>query len=137
MTLYIIGHTFNYEMEKLCSLFFPHERIKVETADIGFEPLEDFFVLTSLSENQIYTKIHAFDNALEKITPFFCTDEKEIERLMAVDLFEIFVKLLTFTPRWGILTGVRPIKLFRRLEKEEGSTEKACEYFKNKLLVSD
>ena len=38
-------------------------------------------------------------------------------------------------PFLGILTGVRPIKLLRRLTQEAGEAE-AADYFREKLLVS-
>lgn len=133
MNLYIVGHKFNYEMENLCRLFFPHEKIKVEEKEASFEPMDDFYVLTVLENSEIYTKIYAFERSFEKRTTLLTDDNKENEREMAVALFNCFVRLTSFTPRWGILTGVRPIKLFRRLQNDGESTSKACEYFKNKL----
>ena len=61
--------------------------------------------------------------------------EKECERELAVLLFTLLTKLTQITPTWGILTGVRPIKLMRRLTSELGETG-AKAYFRDKLLVS-
>jgi len=51
-------------------------------------------------------------------------------------LYHLLVKLLGFTHGWGLITGVRPVKLLRRLTREMGS-EGALAYFRDKLLVSD
>lgn len=55
---------------------------------------------------------------------------------MAILLYRLLSEYTGLTPLWGILTGVRPIKLFRRLRETMGE-EGAKEYFKQKLLVSE
>lgn len=65
--------------------------------------------------------------------------EKECERELAVLLFTLLTKLTQITPTWGILTGVRPIKLMRRLTSELEKlaqkliSETNCWYLKIKL----
>ena len=55
---------------------------------------------------------------------------------MAICLYNLLTAYTGMTPSWGILTGVRPIKLFRKLTEQYG-LEHTKEYFKNSLLVSD
>lgn len=61
--------------------------------------------------------------------------KKNVSEELAVLLFTLLTKLTQITPTWGILTGVRPIKLMRRLTSELGETG-AKAYFRDKLLVS-
>lgn len=50
----------------------------------------------------------------------------------AVLLYDILVELTGYRPKWGVLIGVRPIKLLRKLTAEMGQP-KAAEYFLNSL----
>ncbi len=61
--------------------------------------------------------------------------ENECEGLLAVSLYNCFCKASHYTPQWGILTGVRPAKLFSRLCRENGETA-AESWFENALFVN-
>ncbi len=58
--------------------------------------------------------------------------EKECERLLAVALYDCFVRASGYVPPWGILTGVRPAKLYARLaaQGEEAANRWFCEALK-------
>ena len=138
MKLSLIGHNYKYELEKLIRIFLPFEKIE-------FCDDENF------AENCAFTKCHIVDNNVQLIaklnlngkTADFsdvifsnCDDfDKECERLLAVLLYKCFVKITGYEAPWGILTGVRPAKLYSRLALALGE-ENADSYFLNKLLVS-
>ncbi|MGN1112326.1 MAG: coproporphyrinogen dehydrogenase HemZ, partial [Acutalibacteraceae bacterium] len=63
------------------------------------------------------------------------TPEDEQERQLAIMLFRLLSEYTEIIPPWGILTGVRAIKLFRRL-RESGGEDYARSYFGERLLVS-
>lgn len=138
MTLLIDGHSFHYEMENLCRIFFPYERIEVTT-----EPREDaFLVRTGLRREgeEIRLSVQVRMNGREKkaedrILKNEAQSEAEQERRMAVLLFGLLVEYSGFTPKWGILTGVRPVKLMRLMTAEIG-LEKTLEHFQKMFLVS-
>ena len=141
MILVIDGHSFHYEMENLCRVFFPHQKIKVmsvlsqneedgQLIYTGLEPLPDGLKIS------VRVKIGTYCNEKsETLGLAGSTDEKEQERRMAILLFELLTQYCGFTPKWGILTGVRPVKLLRRLIAEKGERE-GLDYFRNQLLVS-
>lgn len=133
MNLYIIGHEFSYEMEKLCLAFFPDEKIKVLREG---EPEGDFRVVTELTDGRVVVSAYLNGMKTEAEESVSCGDGDHIERRMAVLLFRVLEKVTGFTPKWGILTGVRPIKLYRKLSQQY-DREYAQDYFKNELLVSD
>lgn len=140
MKLCLIGHTFQYELEKLIRIFLPFEKIEFCTgksddpdrAETTLEKGEAQTVLTaalflSAGERQ------SFQKTLENDDPNY---EKECERLLALALYDCFVRVSGYTPQWGILTGVRPAKLFSRLCAAEGQ-EQAEDWFRNALQVNE
>lgn len=137
MIIYINNHTFHYEAENLTRLFFPNTKLEV-IKDIPETPISPY-VYTEYIDNgdtkEIITDIN-IDNYHECSKKSFSADNDNIELEMALMLFEHFTKLTEVTPPWGVLTGVRPIKLFRRLAKEH-SFDYAVDYFLNKFRVSE
>ena len=129
MIIYI-DHEFHYETENLVRLFYPNEKITVIQGIP--EIIEENAVISSVKDGEIYT---AFSGESESCH-FDDTDTKNIERKMAVCLYDVLVRVTGRKQPWGILTGVRPIKLFRRLS-ENGGKSYAKDYFMNELLVSD
>jgi len=131
MNLYIINHSFAYELENLTRAFFPNEKIKVIKE---ISPLEAPFVYTEVSDKTLIVKVSA-DGKNEALSRDFSeSDDKEL--FLATLMYRCLSKICNRTLPWGLLTGVRPIKLFRRLSDTEGR-ESAEKYFKDTLLVSD
>lgn len=140
MTLVILGHTFSYEMENLCRVFFPEQKIRVVT-ELPEKNGEDDLVVTEEKENGekivISVRLHreGRQSAKEDSLPLSEKDGREPERVMGVLLYELLSEDFQYRPKWGILTGVRPVKLFGRLVSEQGE-EQARRHFTEKLLVS-
>jgi oxygen-independent coproporphyrinogen-3 oxidase len=139
MTLIIDGHTFHYEIENLCRVFFPYQKIKVTTelcedkilAYTGVQPQPEGLRITARLKLNSYEK-----EAFCFLNPQESADEKEQKRRMEILLFGLFTEYCEFTPQWGILTGVRPVKLLRSIVALMGE-EKGMDYFKTHLLVSN
>ena len=137
MIIYINNHTFHYEVENLTRLFFPNTKLEV-VKDIP-ETLVPPYVYTALAENDNSVEITVdvnIDEYHKRSEKTFSADNDNLELEMALMLFEHFTKLTDVTPPWGVLTGVRPIKLFRRLAKEN-DFDYAVDYFINKFKVSE
>ncbi len=131
MKLYIINHSYAYELENLTRAFFPNEKIQtLQDADV----LEEPYVYTEVSGNSLKVKVSADGKTVEQSVLAKEEDDKEL--LLATLLYNCLSKISAHTLPWGLLTGVRPVKLFRKLVDSEGR-EKAKSYFKNTLLVSD
>ena len=136
MILVIRNHSFHYEMENLCRVFFPFEKIKVlrdgeACGDAGQ-------VVTSVSNTDggsIITVIADIDGSHAQ-RESFTADTEDSERVMAEALFSVLSEITGYVPPWGILTGVRPSKLMNTLINELGA-DGAKAYFKDKLLASD
>jgi len=140
MILRVIGHNFHYEMENLCRVFFPDEKIK--TVYNKNEGNEDKIVTTIFIKKEQTVNLTVEVQLGNAVNMCSCAVDinhnnllAECERQMAVALFDSMVYLTGYIPSWGILTGVRPSKLMINLIKQCGE-EGAASYFRNDLLVS-
>ena len=138
MTLIIDGHSFHYGMENLCRLFFPYQKINV-TTELREDKIVAYTGITVQPDGLLITarlKIASKQTG----SSYLCdleesADPKEQERLLEILLFHLFTAYCGFTPKWGILTGVRPIKLLRMITSRMGE-KKGLDYFKTNMLVS-
>lgn len=138
MNLYNIGNTFDYELEKTARLFMPFEKIKVlhETenelpdsyAECISEKLSHGVKLTARLKMNGKTAEHTV--TLHNGNPDF---ERACEYKLAAQLYDCFAEISGFDCEWGILTGVRPARLFSKCVEKYGSTQAKklfCEEFK-------
>lgn len=131
MNLYVKNHNFHFELENLTRLFFPNEKITV-TRDFS-EP-QPPYIYTEVSDKiTISVNIGSFnksETAVKKLTD----DDNEL--VSAQLLYKLLCDFTGLTQPWGILTGVRPVKLLRRLA-EESSEEQAVKKFEKDFFVSN
>lgn len=136
MNLYCINHTYRYEAEKLLRLFFPL---------VKFNELYEFtgdegdYLLTKTEGKELLKltavlSLNGKTEAKEKeIERHLCEDE---ERELLLLAYELLCKMCSFTPKWGILTGVRPSKLL--MNKMLTCDEKeAYDWFRDTFKVSE
>ena len=133
MRLCLINHSFRYEIEKLVRIFLPFEKIEYfETAEI-----DDFCLTTEFENNEakatLYWNGKIYQSSI-KVENVNGNIEKDRELHLALAVFDLFTTATGYFPDWGILTGVRPAKLFSRLIKENG-IDFATEYFEKYLKV--
>lgn len=128
MNLYIDNHKFHYEMENLCRAFLFTEDVAVIHE---FNRPEKPYILTSVHD-EVRVEL-CTDMLSETLTAPLCDDN---ELMMGVLLYRLLSKAYGRVLPWGILTGVRPIKLFSKLALEKGVGE-AERYFTDTLLVSE
>ena len=127
MKLLVLNHKFHYEMEKLVRIFMPDEKIEV----VYDKAIEDFNLLTAV-EDEITVTVN-FDGFFKTLIAPLCNDD---EMQMGRMVYALLSEYTGFSPKWGVLTGVRPSKLLINTEKTMGR-EKTEEYFKTDLLVTD
>jgi oxygen-independent coproporphyrinogen-3 oxidase len=137
MNLYIINHSYHYEIENLCRVFYPDEKIYIKKEENTDNIKDEFSIITKLTyaEENISLQV-SYKNNITLSNTKLINSAKDTEREMAIMLFLILSKATGYTPPWGILTGVRPIKLINKLISD-GGEEYAKLYFKDKLLVSE
>lgn len=131
MNLYVKNHNFYFELENLTRLFFPNEKITVIR---DFSEPQPPYIYTEVSDKiTISVNIGSFnksETAVKKLTD----DDNEL--VSAQLLYKLLCDFTGLTQPWGILTGVRPVKLLRRLA-EESNEEQAVKKFEKDFFVSN
>ena len=131
MNLYVKNHNFHFELENLTRLFFPNEKITVIR---DFSEPQPPCIYTEVSDKiTISVNIGSFnksETAVKKLTD----DDNEL--VSAQLLYKLLCDFTGLTQPWGILMGVRPVKLLRRLA-EESSEEQAVKKFEKDFFVSN
>lgn len=137
MKLFCVSHTFRYEFEKLLNLFFPLEKTEVL---YEYSECEDDYLYSEVIKKDgsilLVSRLHIGEKESENKKALPLCREDDTERELAVLCFELLCSACGFTPKWGILTGVRPSKLMIKCIESDGE-EDAKRYFKEKLLVSE
>lgn len=144
MKLYLDGHSLGYEMQVLLYTFFPGEEIVWEEVKAGEKRACD-------SADYVYTRIKKHSNteysALvlvklggkksmqgEKIFAEKNETGHALDRLCEYALGRAFYraasKLTGLSPAWGILTGIRPVKLARAMLDSGLTPEETAAYYK-------
>ena len=127
MNLYIHNHKYHYEMENLTRAFYFADEVRVIHE---YEAPGEPYILTSVDDCvSVEVKTDGFHEQLS--APLGDDDELTMARL----LYALLSKATGRELPWGILTGVRPIKLFSSLAEKDGE-EEAERYFCDALLVS-
>ncbi|MBQ4612858.1 MAG: coproporphyrinogen dehydrogenase HemZ [Clostridia bacterium] len=143
MHLYLQGHDFHFELENVTRLFLPLEKITTHCDEGVIEDTQEWYAVCRVQDEpqgaQLSCRLHAadFDEQTEAFvaadTPDF-RDACELE--LCTLLYGLLTRFLGFTQTWGLVTGVRPVKLLRRLRRELGE-QQALMYYRDKLLVSE
>lgn len=130
MNIYLVNNEFYYEIEKLAKVFFPNEKF----TELHTEPCTD--------DDRIVVKLDGGSAYVQLRSGGFCSERTEeapeggdTELLCADLLYGLLVEMTGLPQPWGLLTGVRPIKLFRKLKQEMGE-EAAKAHFENVFHVS-
>ncbi len=130
MNLYVKNNRFWFELENLTRLFFPNEKINVYKE---FSEVKPPYVFSELSD-KITVKV--------QINDFFAQDEAEIKNDDTLDelstvslLYKMLRDYSQISQPWGLLTGVRPVKLLRKIS-EESDIDSAVSRFTNDFFVS-
>lgn len=131
MNLYVKNHNFHFELENLTRRFFPNEKITVIR---DFSEPQPPYIYTEVSDKiTISVNIGSF-NKSETAVKRLTDDDNEL--VSAQLLYKLLCDFTGLTQPWGILTGVRPVKLLRRLA-EESNEEQAVKKFEKDFFVSN
>ena len=141
MQLIIDGHSFHYECENVCRIFYPNEKINV-TDNLSYDKSDELKVFTVVTDTgsayNALVKVYSHEGVMtanEEVEKTGESTGKALELHIARMIYHLLSSLTGYRPPWGVLTGVRPTKLCRTLEKE-GGREYAEKYFTQELEVS-
>ena len=141
MILYILGHTYKYETEKVIRLFYPVEKITAVTKDFPSEDKRAVYTYVKEEEEAVIFSCKALiDGKTAEYSFSYIKDSLDSpshrERLLAKAVVRVLREITGIVPPWGILTGIRPAKLMRGYINSEGK-EKAEEIFRDFFEVSE
>lgn len=131
MILIIDSHPFRYEMEALCRMFLHGRELKI-TEEAEIPPKEDY-IYTALEGDEITVKAKIDGKYAEAKH----TAENEHARNMELAVFGVLTEILSIRPKWGVLTGIRPVKLAMQLHDMGLSEEEIRKKLSTERLVSE
>ncbi len=143
MHLYLQGHDFHFELQNVSRLFLPLEKIIMHEDGSSVEEHDGLRVIASMTtQTNIATlacrvTMEGFDEERSAVVPMDIEEFQDVCELeLCTLLYHLLAQLLGFSQTWGLVTGVRPVKLLRRLTRELGA-QAAVDYMRQKLLVSE
>lgn len=141
MVLYLQGHDYHFELQNVCRLFLPQERLVVAESDDT--PSDGAALIARLekgvTEMALSCRLQLVDydeTRRAQVANTHPSYRDECELVLCELLYELLSDAFHTTQDWGIVTGVRPVKLLRRLIAEEGE-EKAIAHLRERLFVSE
>jgi oxygen-independent coproporphyrinogen-3 oxidase len=135
------GHHFEYEIQATAKLFIPGVRFQL--CGDGIIPEAENQIVTTCEKKQTGTEctveilLHGKHHSGSCFVPAENTSDGELEYALCRLLYEVLQEMTGYTPPWGLLTGIRPVrKVLQELEKGY-SKEEACRNLKERYLISD
>lgn len=132
MTVYFENNTFKYETEAVLKLFCPLEGFEFEY-NVPL-PSEGNRTVVSVG-NRLSVLVCLDGKTCEKSAPL-PDDEKEYELSLCRLLYKALSEITGVTPKWGCLTGIRPVKKVNALIEEGLSKEEIFLRLKEKYYIS-
>lgn len=139
MRLIMQGHRNRFELENVVRLFLPQEKVRTEGERLFADEPD---VLAGLEKGPSATRVtvrlqaDGFDRTREaEVGNDHPSYEAECEFRLADALYRLLEAWTGTRPPWGLVTGVRPVKLLRRLTRELGE-DRAVGEMRDRLLVS-
>lgn len=131
MKLLLRGHSYRYECENLCRVFFPYSPV----SRLGeAEPGEPWALAQVLPEGGAFVyrvQVNDGSRMLERQEMHPALGEYHMTDL----LYRTFCELTGSTPAWGMLTGIHPVKLLRQHCEELGE-QQGLSLFREQYHVS-
>ncbi len=130
MKLILCDEKYRYDAESICSLFLPHERL-----ELAEEPDDGDFIRITADIITAAAEVRLGGRELSR-AEIVSDEDDNLKHCAARALYKALRDITGVGPGWGILTGVRPAKLMRRLIQTRGLKE-AERILKEKMLVSE
>ncbi|WP_308754242.1 coproporphyrinogen dehydrogenase HemZ [uncultured Anaerotruncus sp.] len=136
MTVFIDGHACGYELQRLTQMFFPGEKVAVERG----APPEGFagdYLYAGYREGILEAVSRLGEGAPRALRAEAPAGETDgLEHRFGVLAYTLLSEGTGVRPPWGVLTGIRPVKLFAA-RMEAGLDETALRrHFMDGRLVS-
>ncbi len=133
MILFLEGLRSSYELEMLSRMFFPGLTLAQSEQEYASSDGDRLWV--AASSETLSVTLHRDGKTYEEHCPV-CPREGQ-ELALARMLYHCAVRSGCEPLRWGVLTGVRPVKLFHRMSAQGMSDEAQAALMKQRYLLDD
>lgn len=142
MTLILSGHNYKYELESVLKLFIPAKRFSFvyDHEDINKVSGDCFFTRKRALKNRVllYVICKIGDKTVRQTRILnHDTSDSECEFILSVLLFKALSKLTGINPKWGVITGVRPVKRVNEMLDTGMNEEEIKSELSGRFLVSE
>ncbi|MBP0980205.1 MAG: coproporphyrinogen dehydrogenase HemZ [Oscillospiraceae bacterium] len=134
MQLFLINYDTHYEIEQLSRMFF--RQLTVEKLDTAPELPDTDYILIEKTEVGFDIRLN-FDGGSYSDRVVYDTNGPKEEMQLCLGAYKLYEKATGHGLPWGVLTGVRPVRLMRNMYKNEGDLEKVQAMFRENYLVSE
>ncbi len=134
MELFLINYDTHYEIEQLSRMFFRRLTL-TKTDSCPVLPAGDYILIQN-KNGSFDLKISFNGNEHSNFITVDPNGAKE-EMQLCTAAYKLYETATGISLPWGVLTGVRPVRLFRNLYKKEQILQNVIDKFKNEYLVSD
>ncbi|MBP5686671.1 MAG: coproporphyrinogen dehydrogenase HemZ, partial [Clostridia bacterium] len=136
MQLLNVGHSFDYETEKVIRIFLPFEKISISHESIASEADAVCEIIRDGADVFAKASVNLSGKTACETEKLPENDGKTQELAVARCLYKCLSRITGYKSEWGILTGIRPAKLFSSLSRA-GGRQFAYARFKNAYLAQD
>ena len=134
MQLFLVNYDTHYEIEQLSRMFF--RQLTVEKLDkTPALPATDY-ILIEKTDSGFDISVNLGGNVYTDKVVYDAKGPKE-EMQLCLGAYKLYEKATGHGLPWGVLTGVRPVRLMRNMYKNEGDLEKVQAMFRENYLVSE
>ena len=138
MTLIFSGNDYKYEIEGIMKLFIPAARFKHIFSD-SFTA-EDDYVVVGVHEEQdavlLFVTVCYLGKSDRREQRLSKDDGSDRELILSRMLFDIMSGITGIIPKWGVMTGVRPVKRVNKYIDAGLSKDEMRDLFKQEYYCS-
>lgn len=144
IALKVVNHDYTYELSDIIKMFFGKEDIKLTDSEALAENQSFFLVSSIISEPGVQVCkseiVYEDGRRYESSHPLeagWTEDEKKIKRAVKMSMYKLLSKALEKEFPWGVLTGIRPVKLVHEMLDRGEDRSSIIAAMKTNYLVSE
>ncbi len=122
MPVILIGNSFKYEIEATLKLFFHENRFAFSDNIVDITDNENHVIASVTNDSEISAKI-MLDGELSTLTSVLdvpaSADKNTAEHELCRLIYKILSERTGIRPPWGLMTGIRPVKKFIELIRQD------------------
>lgn len=137
MTLFVDGHSYGYELQRVAQMFCFGEKVEVAQ---GAPPdgFQGEYIHAAVRDGAAEAAYHrAGGQPGISFTGTRAPMDASLEMTLGYLIYSLLSEASGLRPPWGILTGIRPVKLFVRRLREGMSISAMRDFFINNRLVDE